>query len=115
MKHPNMKRVVTDEVERLLHRPNLSRRASYFSVVFLNQLVLTAAEAELARHLVAVYIGLVKALGDDDNSETQRMLGALLTGVHRSAALCSPRRQRKGTERRRKALRDDRHLVPHGA
>lgn len=58
--HPVMKRVVVDEVERLLTRPKVSDRAKYNAVLFLNQIYLDASgdDAELAAHLITVYFGL---------------------------------------------------------
>ncbi|CAI5706247.1 hypothetical protein KXD40_009738 [Peronospora effusa] len=58
--HPVMKRVVVDEVERLLTRPKVSDRAKYNAVLFLNQIYLDGveADADLAGHLISVYFGL---------------------------------------------------------
>lgn len=43
-KHPNMQLVVAREVQQLAHRPNLSPRALYNCIIFLNQLKLTKDE-----------------------------------------------------------------------
>jgi len=58
--HPVMKRVVVDEVERLLTRPKVSDRAKYNAVLFLNQIYLDSdgVDADLAGHLISVYFGL---------------------------------------------------------
>ncbi|RLN54043.1 hypothetical protein BBJ29_003161 [Phytophthora kernoviae] len=58
--HPAMKRVVVDEVERLLTRPKVSDRAKYNAVLFLNQIYLEGdgVNADLAGHLISVYFGL---------------------------------------------------------
>ncbi|KAG1697812.1 hypothetical protein DVH05_015766 [Phytophthora capsici] len=58
--HPAMKRVVVDEVERLLTRPKVSDRAKYNAVLFLNQIYLEGdgVDADLAGHLISVYFGL---------------------------------------------------------
>uniref|UniRef100_A0AAV1TUR2 CCAAT-binding factor domain-containing protein n=1 Tax=Peronospora matthiolae TaxID=2874970 RepID=A0AAV1TUR2_9STRA len=58
--HPAMKRVVVDEVERLLTRPRVSDRAKYNAVLFLNQIFLegNGVNADLAGHLISVYFGL---------------------------------------------------------
>lgn len=54
-----MKRVVVDEVERLLTRPKVSDRAKYNAVLFLNQIYLEGdVDADLAGHLISVYFGL---------------------------------------------------------
>jgi len=39
--HPNMKGAVIKEVHQLLHRPNVSDRAQYYAIVFLNQMILS--------------------------------------------------------------------------
>ncbi|OWZ10306.1 CCAAT/enhancer-binding protein [Phytophthora megakarya] len=58
--HPAMKRVVVDEVERLLTRPKMSDRAKYNAVLFLNQIYLEGdgVDTDLAGHLISVYFGL---------------------------------------------------------
>ncbi|GMF33323.1 unnamed protein product [Phytophthora lilii] len=58
--HPAMKRVVVDEVERLLTRPKVSDRAKYNAVLLLNQIYLEGdgVDADLAGHLISVYFGL---------------------------------------------------------
>ncbi|KAG7381620.1 hypothetical protein PHYPSEUDO_005778 [Phytophthora pseudosyringae] len=58
--HPAMKRVVVDEVERLLTRSKVSDRAKYNAVLFLNQIYLEGdgVDADLAGHLISVYFGL---------------------------------------------------------
>ncbi|KAL3658697.1 hypothetical protein V7S43_016333 [Phytophthora oleae] len=58
--HPAMKRVVVDEVERLLTRPKVSDRAKYNAVLFLNQIYLEGdgVDTDLAGHLISVYFGL---------------------------------------------------------
>lgn len=53
--HPAMKGVVVREIEQFLARANLTERAQYYAVTFLNQLVLTHAEAPVARRLLALY------------------------------------------------------------
>ena len=42
-----MKGVVINELDLFLHRPNLALRAQYYAVVFLNQLLFTAGNAEV--------------------------------------------------------------------
>ncbi|KAG6612096.1 CCAAT-box-binding transcription factor [Phytophthora cinnamomi] len=58
--HPAMKRVVVDEVERLLTRTKVSDRAKYNAVLFLNQIYLEGdgVDVDLAGHLISVYFGL---------------------------------------------------------
>lgn len=109
--HPVMKRVVVDEVERLLTRPKVSDRAKYNAVLFLNQIYLDSSgdDAELAAHLITVYFGLFskEVHGKDDDKKTdkkqkkkgkkgkaagaagdssmdRKLLSALLLGVNRA-------------------------------
>jgi ribosome biogenesis protein MAK21 len=53
--HPMMKRIVAQSIERLLFRPNISDRACYYAVSFLNQIVLSKAEQDLANMLMTIY------------------------------------------------------------
>ncbi|KAL0274231.1 UNVERIFIED_CONTAM: hypothetical protein PYX00_006702 [Menopon gallinae] len=81
--HPNMREVVMDEVEKLLFRPNIGKRAQYYGVCFLTQFCLSKNDAKLARKLIFVYLSLFKACiktGEIDS----RMMSALLTGVNRA-------------------------------
>ncbi|XP_048391700.2 CCAAT/enhancer-binding protein zeta isoform X2 [Stegostoma tigrinum] len=82
-KHPNMKTVVCCEVERLLYRPNISLKAQYYAICFLNQMVLSHEECDLAGKLISIYFsffhGYVKKAELDS-----KMLSALLSGVNRA-------------------------------
>ncbi|KAI8810692.1 CBF/Mak21 family-domain-containing protein [Cladochytrium replicatum] len=60
--HPSMALVVIRETERLLFRNNVATRAQYYAVTFLNQIVLTKKDAEVATRLVEVYFGLFEML-----------------------------------------------------
>eukprot|EP01125_Pyxidicula_operculata_P019539 TRINITY_DN709_c1_g2_i1.p1 TRINITY_DN709_c1_g2~~TRINITY_DN709_c1_g2_i1.p1 ORF type:complete len:997 (+),score=340.08 TRINITY_DN709_c1_g2_i1:79-3069(+) len=98
--HPNMKIVIAREIENFLHRPNLSARAQYYSIIYLNQLEFNSSNAELAEKLISIYFSVfTQMLGvkqskksDGDKKEIvitkkkvdQRMLSALLTGVNRA-------------------------------
>lgn len=57
-----MKPIVFKEVRRFVFRPNLSDRAKYYSIIFLNQMVLSDKEAEgggaLAKDLIDCYFSL---------------------------------------------------------
>ncbi|CAG2188387.1 CEBPZ [Mytilus edulis] len=82
-KHPNMKSVVVDEVERLLYRPNISSKAQYYSICFLNQLMLSREDKLLAAKLVTVYFSFFKSFVKKGEVDS-KMMSALLTGVNRS-------------------------------
>ncbi|XP_066280307.1 CCAAT/enhancer-binding protein zeta-like [Branchiostoma lanceolatum] len=81
--HPNMRIVVVREVERLLYRPNVSNKAQYYSMCFLNQLVLDHDSSELANKLVTIYFSFFKVYVQKKEKDT-KMLSALLTGVNRA-------------------------------
>lgn len=60
--HPNMKIVFVNEVERLLLRPNIADRASYYAITFLNQIVLTKNDEKVANKLISLYFCLFQAM-----------------------------------------------------
>ncbi|KAF7253357.1 CCAAT/enhancer-binding protein zeta [Varanus komodoensis] len=82
-KHPNMKGVVCNEVERLLYRSNISPKAQYYAICFLNQIVLSHEESELANKLVTLYFCFFQSCIKKKDVES-KMLSALLTGVNRA-------------------------------
>ncbi|KAL7689992.1 putative CCAAT-binding factor [Plasmopara halstedii] len=106
--HPAMKRVVVDEVERLLTRSKVSDRAKYNAVLYLNQIYLESGgvDADLANHLILVYFGLfTKQVHNQDKvpktknehkktkkkhvpisneAMDRKLLSALLVGVNRA-------------------------------
>ncbi|AWP20443.1 putative CCAAT/enhancer-binding protein zeta-like [Scophthalmus maximus] len=82
-KHPNMKAVVSCEVERLMFRPNVSAKAQYYAVCFLSQVILSHDEAELAAKLIAIYFSFFRACVKKKDIES-KMLSALLSGVNRA-------------------------------
>ncbi|KAM7078665.1 CCAAT/enhancer-binding protein zeta [Molossus nigricans] len=82
-KHPNMKSVVCGEVERLLFRSNVSSKAQYYAVCFLNQMVLSHEESELANKLITLYFCFFRTCIKKKDIES-KMLSALLTGLNRA-------------------------------
>ncbi|XP_008123881.2 CCAAT/enhancer-binding protein zeta isoform X1 [Anolis carolinensis] len=82
-KHPNMKGVVCNEVERLLYRSNISPKAQYYAICFLNQMVLSHEECELANKLIMLYFSFFRSCIKKKDVES-KMLSALLTGVNRA-------------------------------
>lgn len=81
--HPNIKNVVVIEVERLLYRHNISQRAQYYALCFLNQLLLNPEDCSLASRLIRIYFGFFKACTRTGEVEN-KMMSALLTGVNRA-------------------------------
>ncbi|KAM3861127.1 CCAAT/enhancer-binding protein zeta [Diretmus argenteus] len=82
-KHPNMKVVVCNEVERLMFRPNISPKAQYYAICFLSQVLLSHEEADLASKLIAIYFSFFRACIKKADIES-KMLSALLSGVNRA-------------------------------
>ncbi|KAL0967279.1 hypothetical protein UPYG_G00250230 [Umbra pygmaea] len=82
-KHPYMKVVVCNEVERLMFRPNINTKAQYYAVCFLNQVLLSHNEAELANKLISIYFSFFRASVKNKDVES-KMLSALLSGVNRA-------------------------------
>ncbi|XP_018428741.1 PREDICTED: CCAAT/enhancer-binding protein zeta [Nanorana parkeri] len=82
-KHPNMKVVVCLEVERLLYRPNISEKAQYYGICFLNQIMFSHEESDLANQLITVYFSFFRACIKKKEIDS-KILRALLTGVNRA-------------------------------
>ncbi|VVC94542.1 unnamed protein product [Leptidea sinapis] len=81
--HPNMKRVVLIEIEKMLFRSNISPRAQYYGICFLNQFYLGKDDSKIAEDLIRIYFSFFKASikkGDIDS----RVMSAILTGVKRA-------------------------------
>ncbi|XP_059047911.1 CCAAT/enhancer-binding protein zeta [Achroia grisella] len=81
--HPNMKAVVLAEIEKMLFRSNISPRAQYYGVCFLNQFFLGKDDSKIAENLIKIYFSFFKASikkGDIDS----RLMSAILTGVKRA-------------------------------
>lgn len=90
--HPAMKPVVLGEVQRFVLRPNVGERAQYYAVIFLNQLILTRREPQIAQTLLLIYLALFAARARDAGAlkaaMDSRMLSALLSGIHRAVPFC---------------------------
>ncbi|KAG8586441.1 hypothetical protein GDO81_005374 [Engystomops pustulosus] len=82
-KHPNMKVVVCMEVERLLYRPNINEKAQYYGICFLNQIMFSHEESDLANQLITVYFSFFRACIKKKELDS-KILRALLTGVNRA-------------------------------
>ncbi|GAB6023262.1 hypothetical protein CHUAL_008074 [Chamberlinius hualienensis] len=82
-KHPTMKTIVVNEVERLLFRPNVSAKASYFAVCFLNQIILDQEDKVVACKLTSIYFSLFRGATKKGEVDS-KMMTALLTGANRA-------------------------------
>lgn len=73
--HPAMKKVVTDSVVDIIFKSNSDYHAQYYSIVTLNQTILTRREDELANTLVRTYFALFEKIlveTDHHNAETNK-------------------------------------------
>lgn len=114
--HPQMKLILVQELEQLLHRKNVGRRTQYYAVSLLNQFRFTAVDVELSRRLVALYMSLVSLFVDNDKdrknvkkeggleSKESRIMGALLTGVNRAFPYTEPEKYDAGLDSQYDAL-----------
>lgn len=88
--HEAMAAVVVAFTQQFLARQNLTARALYNGVVFLNQVYLARGEAAVAASLMGTYLGLfARAVGEGDLKS--RLLAALLTGVARAQPYLDPK------------------------
>ncbi|KAL2808766.1 CBF/Mak21 family-domain-containing protein [Aspergillus granulosus] len=119
--HPLMKPTIVKSVEEVLFRPGQSQHAKYYSIITLNQTVLSVKEEEVGVQLLDIYFALFVALlkptknpkykndkkhgkgkkhKDKDNSEVQteemqdKLVSAVLTGVNRAYPFTSSNTER---------------------
>lgn len=121
--HPLMKPTIIKAVEEVLFRPGQSQHAKYYSIITLNQTVLSAKEEQVGVQLLDIYFSLfvvllkpkkpVKPKGDNkhgkgkkrggkdkNNAETQneemqdKLISAVLTGVNRAYPFTSSNTER---------------------
>lgn len=67
--HPQMRVVVVREVEHMLFRSNVTRKAQYYAVCFLNQVKYEKEDVELARDVVRIYMDIFTACLTDDTAK----------------------------------------------
>ena len=86
--HPAMKAVVLAELQRFVLRPNVSESAQYYAVVFMNQLILTRNDPQLAHTLLLIFLALFSARTAQGAELGTRMLSSILSGLHRAIPFC---------------------------
>jgi len=86
--HPAMKPVLLAEVQRFVLRPGMAERALYYACTFLNQLVLSRREPEVAQQLLRIYLALFSSRSSQDQPLDTKMLSSLLSGIHRAVPYC---------------------------
>ena len=69
--------------------PPLGVRARYYACTFLNQLVLSRREPEVAQQLLRIYLALFASRTQEDQPLDTRMLSCLLSGIHRAVPYCT--------------------------
>ncbi|KAL4809577.1 CBF/Mak21 family-domain-containing protein [Aspergillus unguis] len=120
--HPLMKPTVIKSVEEVLFRPGQSQHAKYYSIITLNQTVLSGKEEEVGVQLLDIYFSLFVVLlkpskrkfqndkkhgkgkkqsaKDKENAEAQneetqdKLISAVLTGVNRAYPFTSSNSER---------------------
>ncbi|KAL4766216.1 RNA-binding ribosome biosynthesis protein MAK21 [Aspergillus foveolatus] len=121
--HPLMKPTIIKAVEEVLFRPGQSQHAKYYSIITLNQTVLSAKEEQVGVQLLDIYFSLFVVLlkpkkpikpkcdnkhgkgkkrggKDKNNAETQneemqdKLISAVLTGVNRAYPFTSSNTER---------------------
>ncbi|KAK9243951.1 CBF/Mak21 family-domain-containing protein [Lipomyces tetrasporus] len=60
--HPAMKRVIINSVSELVFRPNADYHAQYYSMITLNQTIVTNRDKDLANALIEIYFTLFERL-----------------------------------------------------
>jgi ribosome biogenesis protein MAK21 len=73
VKHPGMKMFVIRELEQLLLRPSTSEKAQYYSIITMNQTILTSKDTAVANKLIELYFTffrkLLKIVEDEEKDE----------------------------------------------
>ncbi|KAH3672294.1 hypothetical protein WICMUC_004389 [Wickerhamomyces mucosus] len=73
--HPNMKKIIIDSVIDTTFKKNNDYHSKYYSILTLNQTILTRREEDVANELVKTYFSLFEKLlieSDPDNVETKK-------------------------------------------
>lgn len=86
--HPAMKEVIVKEVERVMFRPNVKERAQFYCLCFLQEVVFTLGDTDLANRLIDIYFGFFKKCTNDGDVNNKTMKG-ILSGVSRALPFSS--------------------------
>ncbi|RWS22974.1 CCAAT/enhancer-binding protein zeta-like protein, partial [Leptotrombidium deliense] len=74
---------VANEVERLIYRPNITMKAQYYGLCFLNEIILSDSDHNLADKLIKIYFDFFK-LNLKKGEVNNKLMNAILTGVNRT-------------------------------
>uniref|UniRef100_A0A8R1IH72 Uncharacterized protein n=1 Tax=Caenorhabditis japonica TaxID=281687 RepID=A0A8R1IH72_CAEJA len=61
-KHPAMRIVMAEEIERLAFRKNVNERAHLYSMTFLSQMKFTKKDSDLCCRIMSIYLALFKTI-----------------------------------------------------
>jgi len=74
--HPQMKSIILHEMENLLFRPNTSIHAQYYTIITMNQTILTTRDTAVANRLVEVYfmlfVKLLRGVGTEETNQPKQ-------------------------------------------
>lgn len=76
VQHPGMKMVVIRELEQLVFLPATSEKAQYYTIITMNQTILTSKDSAVANKLVEIYFvffrKLLKIVEQEDKAEMKK-------------------------------------------
>ncbi|EFP11021.1 hypothetical protein CRE_30914 [Caenorhabditis remanei] len=82
-KHPAMRLVMVEEIERLAFRKNVNERAHLYSMTFLTQMKFSKKDSDLCCRLMSIYLSLFKTIVGKKITDN-RLLPIILAGANRA-------------------------------
>ncbi|CAO4380796.1 unnamed protein product [Caenorhabditis nigoni] len=82
-KHPAMRLVMVEEIERLAFRKNVNERAHLYSMTFLSQMKFSKKDSDLCCRLMSIYLALFKTIVGKKITDN-RLLPIILAGANRA-------------------------------
>ncbi|CAI2353400.1 unnamed protein product [Caenorhabditis sp. 36 PRJEB53466] len=82
-KHPAMRIVMLEEIERLAFRKNVNERAHLYSMTFLSQMKFSKNDSDLCCRLMSIYLALFKTIVGKKLTDN-RLLPIILAGANRA-------------------------------
>ena len=83
-KQPMLKKLAISEAENLIFRMKQNKNVRHYCISFLNQIVLSKDEHEVAERLMNIYLKLFKSFIQEGTKEDTRILTNILSGIHRA-------------------------------
>lgn len=81
--HPNMKSIISAEVEKVIFRKNVPMKAQLYAVHFLSRIKFKKDDTEIAIKLLQIYFTLFKVLVRAEE-QNNRMLAIVMIGANRA-------------------------------